>query len=229
MAKRATNRIAVCVYLILALLIPTAMFAQASGAALSGRVSDESGAALPGVTITAVNTATGFTRTVVTASDGAYRFANLPVGTYEVTTDLSGFNPVLTRGVVLNVATDRTLNVSLKAASMKEQITVTAEAPLIASEPAIGTVVSQKELQHLPLNGRQFANLGSLAPGTTLSVNSDPTKPGQLTIALNGGIGRNVNFLVDGGDNTDDTIGGAPPKLKNQGGGGGQKPNPPKK
>src|SRR5205085_807709 len=60
-----------------------------------------------------------------------------------------------------------------------------------------------------PLNGRQFANLGSLAPGTTLSVNSDPTKPGQLTIALNGGSGRNVNFLVDGGDNTDDTIGGA--------------------
>src|SRR5206468_9407532 len=69
--------------------------------------------------------------------------------------------------------------------------------------------VSQQEIQNLPLNGRQFANLGSLAPGTTLSVNSDPIKSGQLTIALNGGSGRNVNFLVDGGDNTDDTIGGA--------------------
>jgi hypothetical protein len=209
MAKRASSRIALCAYVIVVLLIPTALFAQASGAALSGRVADETGAALPGVTITALNTATGFSRTVVTASDGAYRFANLPVGTYEVTTDLNGFNPVLTRGVVLNVATDRTLNISLKAASVKEQITVTAEAPLISSEPAIGTVVSQKELQHLPLNGRQFANLGSLAPGTTLSVNSDPTKPGQLTIALNGGIGRNVNYVVDGGDNMDDTIGGA--------------------
>src|SRR2546430_1040446 len=64
-------------------------------------------------------------------------------------------------------------------------------------------------MENLPLNGRQFANLGSLAPGTPLSVNSDPTKPGQMTIALNGGSGRNVNFVIDGGDNTDDTIGGA--------------------
>ena len=67
----------------------------------------------------------------------------------------------------------------------------------------------EKELEGLPFNGRQFANLASLAPGTQLSVNADPTKPGQLTIALNGGSGRNVNFVIDGGDNTDDTIGGA--------------------
>src|SRR6185295_15833865 len=75
--------------------------------------------------------------------------------------------------------------------------------------PAIGTVVSEQQLENLPLNGRQFANLAILAPGTALSYNSDPTKPGQLTVALSGGSGRNVNFLVDGGDNTDDTIGGA--------------------
>lgn len=210
MARQGSNRIAVYVSLLLiALFIPSAVFAQATGAELSGRIVDESGAALPGVTVTATNTATGFQRTTVTASDGAYRFLSLPVGTYDVTTDLSGFNPVLTKGVILNVATERTLNVTLRAASVKEQITVTAEAPLISTEPSVGTVVSQSELQHLPLNGRQFANLGSLAPGTTLSVNSDPTKPGQLTIALNGGIGRNVNYVVDGGDNMDDTIGGA--------------------
>src|SRR5207247_10240738 len=101
------------------------------------------------------------------------------------------------------------LNTRLKQAAVKEQLTVPAQAPLVETTPAIGTVVSQREIQNLPLNGRQFANLGSLAPGTTLSVNADPTKPGQLTIALNGGSGRNVNFLVDGGDNTDDTIGGA--------------------
>jgi hypothetical protein len=58
---------------------------------------------------------------------------------------------------------------------VKEQITVTAASPLIETTPAIGTVVSQREISSLPLNGRQFANLGSLAPGTTLSVNSDPT------------------------------------------------------
>src|SRR3954447_12255773 len=193
----------------LALLLPNLLFAQTNAGSLSGRVSDGSGAALPGVTVTASNAATGFNRTVVTETDGTYRFPSLPIGVYEVTADLAGFGTLTTRNVEVNVSTDRTLNITLKQATVKEQITVTAASPLIETTPSIGTVVSQREMQNLPLNGRQFANLGSLAPGTTLSVNSDPTKPGQLTIALNGGSGRNVNFLVDGGDNTDDTIGGA--------------------
>ena len=193
----------------LMLLLPAALLAQTGSAALGGRVTDESGAALPGVTVTAADNATGFNRSVVTGADGSYRFASLPVGTYTVTADLSGFASVTTRNVELNVAQERELNVTLKAAAVKEQITVTASAPLIETTPAVSTVISQTQMQNLPLNGRQFANLGSLAPGTTLSVNSDPTKPGQLTIALNGGSGRNVNFVVDGGDNTDDTIGGA--------------------
>jgi len=193
----------------LILLLPQIAFAQTNAGSLSGHVSDASGGTLPGVTVTATNNATGFNRTVISETDGSYRFASLPVGTYEVTADLSGFASVTTRNVEINVSTDRSLNITLKQASVKEQITVTAASPLIETTPAIGTVVSQREIANLPLNGRQFANLGSLAPGTTLSVNSDPTKPGQPTIALNGGSGRNVNFLVDGGDNTDDTIGGA--------------------
>ena len=185
------------------------MFAQASGGALVGRVTDETGGALPGVTVTATNNATGVSRSVVTGSDGTTVSPSLPIGTYTVVADLAGFNTTTTNNVVVQVATDRTINITLKQGAVKEQITVTAEAPLVATSPSIGTVVSQKELENLPLNGRQFANLGTLAPGTTLSVNGDPTKPGQLTIALNGGSGRNVNFLIDGGDNTDDTIGGA--------------------
>jgi hypothetical protein len=190
-------------------LLATSAFAQVSGGTLHGHVTDESGAALPGVTVTATNNATGSSRTVVTSADGGYSLPSLPVGTYAVVADLSGFASVTTRDVEVQIATERTLNVTLKQAAVKEQITVTAQAPLIETTPAIGTVVSQREIQNLPLNGRQFANLGSLAPGTALSVNSDPTKPGQMTIALNGGSGRNVNFIIDGGDNTDDTIGGA--------------------
>jgi len=193
----------------LILLVPQLLLAQTNAGSLSGRVSDATGSALPGVTLTATNSSTGFNRTVITETDGSYRFQSLPIGTYDVTADLAGFGSVTTRQVEINVATDRALNVTLRQASVKEQITVTAAAPLIETTPAVGTVVSQREIANLPLNGRQFANLGSLAPGTTLSVNADPTKPGQLTIALNGGSGRNVNFLIDGGDNTDDTIGGA--------------------
>ena len=190
-------------------LIALPMSAQNSGGNLTGRVTDGSNSALPGVTITATNTATGFSRSDITDSNGSYRFTALPVGTYTLVASLAGFAERTTTNVEVQIATDRTLNIELGQAGVKEQITVTAEAPLVATSPSVGTVVSQKELENLPLNGRQFANLGSLAPGTSLSVNSDPTKPGQLTIALNGGSGRNVNFLIDGGDNTDDTIGGA--------------------
>jgi outer membrane receptor protein involved in Fe transport len=199
----------ISIALAVVLLVPAFVFAQSSGSSLGGRVVDSSGSAVPGVTVTATNTQTGLTRSTVTSGDGSYRFPSLPIGIYSVTAELSGFAKVTTENVELTVATGRELNITLKQASVSEAITVTAEAPLVATEPAVGTVVSQRELQNLPLNGRQFANLASLAPGTTLSVNADPTKPGQLTVALNGGSGRNVNYLIDGGDNTDDTIGGA--------------------
>jgi len=187
----------------------SAAHAQTSAGSLSGRVADASGAAVPGASVTAHAPDTGFSRTVTTGPDGSYRFPGLPVGTYDVTVKLVGFKTVERTNVVVNVASARTLDVPLEVATVEEAVTVTAEIPVVQSEPTIGAVVSQKELESLPLNGRQFANLGILAPGTSLDYNSDPTKPGQLTIALNGGIGRNVNYVVDGGDNTDDTIGGA--------------------
>ena len=164
---------------------------------------------MPGASVTAMAPERGFTRTVTTDADGGYRFAGLPAGTYDVTVKLAGFKRVEQRGVVINVATAHPFDVSVDVATVEEAMTVTAENPLVQSEPAIGAVVSEQELENLPLNGRQFANLGILAPGTSLDYNWDPTKPGQLTIALNGGIGRNVNYIIDGGDNTDDTIGGA--------------------
>jgi len=175
---------------------------------LSGKATDADGSPLPGVTVTATDKNTGLSRVAVTGADGTFRIA-APVGDYGVTAELQGFATVSVENVHLNVASDRSIEISMRAASVEETITVTTEAPLIETTPAIGTVVSQEQLETLPLNGRQFANVAVLAPGTSLAYNADPTKPGQLTIALNGGIGRNVNFTVDGGDNTDDTIGGA--------------------
>ncbi len=190
-------------------LVPAAARAQAASGVLEGKVTDEGGAGVPGATITATNAGTGVERTTTSDSGGMFRFAALPAATYTVKIELAGFATVTQENVVLNVASKRTLEVGLKSAKVAEEITVTSEAPLLATEPSIGTVVSQEELQNLPLNGRQFANVAVLAPGTTLGYNSDPTKPGQLVVQLNGGNGRNVNYVMDGGDNTDDTIGGA--------------------
>ena len=200
--------LALVVLAAIATLAPAAN-AQMSAANLSGRVEDPEGASLPGVTVTARNNDTGLDRVVVTGSDGTFTLPSLPIGLYTVTAELSGFATVTIEEVRLNVATTRSLEIEMSSASVEEQITVVDEAPLVQTTPSIGTVVSEEQLENLPLNGRQFANLAILAPGTGLSYNSDPTKPGQLTVAVNGGIGRNVNYVIDGGDNTDDTIGGA--------------------
>jgi Carboxypeptidase regulatory-like domain/TonB dependent receptor-like, beta-barrel len=194
----------------LALLLQTQpIAAQSSGANLKGRATDEQGGALPGVSVTAKAASTGLTRTVVTDREGSYTFASLIPDTYDVTATLAGFKTIDEKGVVLNVATTRVLNFNMTVAAASAVVTVTAETPLVREQPAIGAVVSEKELETLPLNGRQFANLAVLAPGTTLGYNDDPTKPGQLQVQMNAGSGRNVNYVVDGGDNTDDTIGGA--------------------
>src|SRR6266849_2941701 len=130
--------------LAMALFIPSFLFAQTTGSSLSGRLQDSTGGAVPGVTITATNAQTGLTRTTVPANDGKYRFLALPVGTYKVTAELPGFATVTTENVEQNVATERNVNVTLKQATVSEAITVTAEVPLVATTPAVGTVVSQR-------------------------------------------------------------------------------------
>jgi outer membrane receptor protein involved in Fe transport len=195
--------------LALALAFAPSASAQTAGSNLAGRVQDKDGGPLPGVTITATNTETGIDRSGTSGPDGTFLLPSVPIGTYTVRAELDGFAPVTVEAVKLNVAVQRNLEITMGSSSVQEAITVIDEAPLVQQSPSIGTVVSEQQLENLPLNGRQFANLAILAPGTGLSYNSDPTKPGQLTVALNGGIGRNVNYIVDGGDNTDDTIGGA--------------------
>jgi hypothetical protein len=212
--KRALERLTAVAAITLALAVGALGFtpsawAQAASGTLAGRVVDKSGAALPGVTVTAAQKDTGYERTTVTGADGGFRLPSVQVGTYTVKADLSGFGTVTVDDVKIDVASIRNLEITLAQSAVSESITVVDEAPLIANTPSVGAVVSQQELDNLPLNGRQFANLAVLAPGTTLGHNTDPTKPGQLVVELNGGIGRNVNYMIDGGDNTDDTIGGA--------------------
>jgi hypothetical protein len=191
----------------LAALVPGA--SAQTGGTIAGKVQGKDGAPLPGVTVTANNKDTGLDRNTTSESTGVFQLPSLPPGIYTVKAELEGFATVTVSDVKVNVATTRNLEISMSSSNVQEAITVVDEAPLVQTTPSIGAVVSQEQLENLPLNGRQFANLAILAPGTSLSYNSDPTKPGQLTVALNGGSGRNVNFIIDGGDNTDDTIGGA--------------------
>ncbi len=170
--KRTSQRLAAVAGVTLALAVGALGFAprvwaQANSGTLAGRVVDKSGAALPGVTVTAVQKDTGYERNTVTGPDGAFRLPSVQVGTYAVKADLAGFGTVTVDAVQVDVASIRNLEITLAQSAVQESITVVDEAPLIANTPAVGAVVSQQELDNLPLNGRQFANLAVLAPGTS--------------------------------------------------------------
>ena len=184
-------------------------FAQQTTGTILGRVLDAQGASIPGASITARNEATGFSRTVVTDSEGAYRLQALPVGQFDIVVELAGFSSIDRKGIIVNVGQQITLDFALKVASVAETITVTGATPLIeASSSSVGGVVDIGRIESLPLNGRQFANLAATLPGVGLGFHSDPTKSTQFSPQINGGNGRNVNYQIDGGDNNDDTVGG---------------------
>ena len=191
------------------LLFCMPLFAQQTTGTITGRVLDPQGAAIPGATVTAKSSATGFTRAEVSDGTGLYRLAALPVGAYDVTAQLQGFTTVAKKDVQVNVAQGLALDFDLKVAAVAETVNVTSATPLInTTVSSVGQVVDLRRIQNLPLNGRQFANLAATIPGVGLTFFNDPTKTANYAPQINGGNGRNINYLIDGGDNNDDTVGG---------------------
>jgi hypothetical protein len=183
--------------------------AQQTTGNIQGRVIDAQKAAVPGVTVTAKSETTGFTRTEVTDAEGVYRLNALPVGVYDVRAELSGFAPYERKGVIVNLGQLTDINIDLNVAGVAENVSVTAESPLIqTTTSSVGGTVDVGRIESLPLNGRQFANAAVTIPGVMLGYHSDPTKSTQFSPQIGGGNGRNVNYQIDGGDNNDDTVGG---------------------
>ncbi len=199
-----------CATFVTALLLAAGMAsAQQTSGNISGRVVDEQQAALPGATVTAKNVDTGFSRSATTDGEGIYRLTALPVGNYDLVTEIAGFGRNERKGIVLNVGQTLTIDVAMRLAGVQENVTVTGESPLIeATASSVGGVVDVRRIENLPLNGRQFANLAATIPGVGLGFHSDPTKSTQYSPQINGGNGRNLNYQIDGGDNNDDTVGG---------------------
>ena len=142
-------------------------------------------------------------------AEGVYRLNALPVGAYDLVTELAGFTRLEQKGAIIHVAQVTNLDVQLRLAPIAETVTVTADTPLFSTtSSSIGQIVDLARIESLPLNGRQFANLAATVPGVGLGFHADLTKSTQYSPQIGGGAGRNVNFVVDGGDNNDDTVGG---------------------
>jgi hypothetical protein len=176
---------------VLAGIAPRA-FAQVGAGRLVGTVSDASGGALPGVTVTITAEATNLSRATATGRDGSYLVTGLAPGNYRVELTLPGFRPLRRDGVRLATGESISLDLQLTVGLSAEAVTVTADAPLLRDTTAsLGQVIDHEKIVQLPLNGRSFITLAGLVPGVALP-------PGSLLPRINGGRPRTNEYLFDG-------------------------------
>ena len=182
----------------MALIAVTAGTAAAQGGAgvISGVAKDTQGGLLPGVTVTLRNQASGVTRTAVTEGDGSYRFPALNPGRYTITAELPGFSTVEVTNIDITIGLGLTQNFGMQVQSLAETITVTGDAPVVdTTKSEVSGVVTQQQIETLPINSRQYLSLALLMPGTSM----DSTRAFFATVNVGGSMTFNsTGNLVDG-------------------------------
>src|SRR5919205_2095605 len=189
------------------------IFAQQAGnATLTGAITEPNGMSVNGVTVTATHVATGFKRETETNEKGVYVLSNLPPGDYNVHFKMRGLPTEVERtGVSLRVGQTVTLDVPVQI-FLTDPVTVDVREyrPLIdSSNSLIDSVIDSREVESLPLNGRNFLELAFLVPGNAPAPNFDPTKTNTVVISSAGQLGRGGNVIIDGVDTNDDVVGGS--------------------
>ena len=198
-----SKRIAYLLLFVAALIATPSAMAQ-STATLQGTVTDSKGAVLPNATVTVRNRNTSFERTTQTDSDGNYQVAALPVGVYSVEVKIENFKSQVADQVTIEVARTVVQNFQMDVGAISEQVLVSSDVPVIeTATTSVGTVINQRTVQEIPLNGRHFVDLGLLIPGSvTPPQNGFLTAPlrGQGSFAFNTAGAREdtVNFMING-------------------------------
>src|SRR5438067_4760667 len=185
--------------------LSAAAAAQETTGTITGIATDQTGGALPGVAVTVKNTDTGIARTIVTNEAGFYTASLLPIGQYEVTFELQGFQSVTLRNVVLHVNDRLQLDARLAVGGVAESVDVAAGRTLVQPIAALQSTMTSTQVKELPLNNRNFVQLATLAPGVSSDL-SDEVGVGltsTVSISINGARRNAVNWLVDGVSDVD--------------------------
>jgi hypothetical protein len=201
---------ALALFFMIALLVAPAVFAQSGTGRIGGKVTDQQGGVLPGASIQLVNIDSGLAITIVSNAAGAYNFPAVDPGNYRIQVSLSGFADWVREPIILSTRQGLTIDVTMAVAGVAETVTVTSESPMISTRDSeVGGVVDTVEVQNVPINTRDVQQLALLVPGAKKANNFDPTKGRVPAISLGtNGSGRGVLYMLDGGDNTDDAVGG---------------------
>jgi hypothetical protein len=193
------------------------LFGQATGS-ISGTVTDATGSAIPGATVTVTAPATGLTRTSVTSGTGEYVFSLLGVADYNVQVEEKGFQNATARNIQLQVDEHRELDFKLFPATVQTNVEVSATPVAVQTADAtLGQVITTQQVADLPLNGRDFVQLATLMPGTTQETNpnsffnggpsSEASARGSFSLSVGGSRANSTDWLLDGNDNNELTSG----------------------
>jgi hypothetical protein len=186
---------------------PFPLFAQVTGATLSGTITDASGAVVPGAQVIIANLSTEVTRKSLTQTDGLYSAPNLPPGSYGVTVSAHGFATVTRKGITLNVGGNQILDIQLKVGPASEEVEVDQRAPILQLASAeITAVVDSQTVRELPLNGRSWTDLAALQPGVVRLESSFNAASGfdrglkgfGTQLSISGGRPVQNNYRIDG-------------------------------
>jgi hypothetical protein len=191
----------------LALLLPLFTHAQ-ENALISGTVTDKSGAAVVGAQVVVASTGGNLTRTTETNNDGVYVVSALPSGTFNITVTAQGFQKFEVKKVVLDVAQKARVDLTLQVGMVTQTVEVNGEnvAQVETASSDISQTITGKQVQELELNGRNFTQLVTLAPGVINQTGQDEGLvgvAGSITYSINGGRTEYNNWEIDGGDNMD--------------------------
>jgi hypothetical protein len=196
--------IAVCV---LTLLCVSPLRAQVDAGSILGTVTDASGSAVHGATVTLVNEGTSATISAPTGPDGGYKFTPVRIGSYKITVTYQGFETVVRPHIAVNVGENVVADFSLKPGNVTTTVEVTAAAPVLQSQDAsVGQVVDSRSVNDLPLNGRNFTFLAQLAAGVNTPQADTRGNAASGAFSANGLRPAQNNYLLDGIDNNSDTV-----------------------
>jgi len=186
--------------LVIAMALSGVLASAQSTARIQGAILDASGSAIPGAEVTVTQTSTGVVRKATASADGTYALPELPLGPYRLEVTKQGFTTYVQNGIVLQVATNPTIDVSLKIGNVSEQVQVEANGALVETQATgIGQVIENQRILELPLNGRQATDLVQLAGSTIpLGVAGTVSYPGSVFFAVNGGTSNATGFWLDG-------------------------------
>jgi len=207
--------------LLAVLILLCAAQAMAQSARIEGIVTDNTGGALPGTTVTATQVATNVARSVVSDKDGAYAITPLPVGDYRVQFELSGFKTA-TVPVTLTVDQVARVDMKMELGAVTESVTVVAAAPVIEKTTSyIGSLIAEEMVENLPLNGRNFTQLATLSPGVTRGIPGSNaagggsgtdaetfrySEFGGAALSVNGLREQFNNYMIEGVDNNESLV-----------------------